>query len=388
MSEENEGVSEALGNSNNRLSSIMDFDYEPEKKLVPENEVEPDDKKPAPSNEPAKEKVKANAAKTDKPAKKESESEEETEEDEEEVEEEEEEKVESEKKKLKYKVDGEEIEGEFSDEDLSSAVSAKAANLKRLNELNIERKKIGAENTELKDTVEYVKKEMHGIRGSFEKDIEAFKKNGVVSGNPLAPIYKLLDNMGLDTASFDKAALFYFLPMAEKFSALSDEGRDLFLSRHENEWHKRKQATLKEQETQIAETRRKSDEENSALRQANLSTEQASELREELSEMGIKDITTKKVIEWHQVKPSYLRAQGIAQKVPGTNVNKIARVFIDFPDTTDEEILEQLGHKELEKKNVSQELAQSKSKTTGTKPKSKDKIEEEVDKMFGKMFRR
>ena len=388
MSEENEGVSEALGNSNNRLSSIMDLDYEPEKKLVPENEVEPDDKKPAPSNEPAKEKVKANAAKTDKPDKKESESEEETEEEEEVEEEEEEEKVESEKKKLKYKVDGEEIEGEFSDEDLSSAVSAKAANLKRLNELNVERKKIGAENTELKDTVEYVKKEMHGIRGSFEKDIEAFKKNGVVSGNPLAPIYKLLDNMGLDTASFDKAALFYFLPMAEKFSALSDEGRDLFLSRHENEWHKRKQATLKEQETQIAETRRKSDEENSALRQANLSTEQASELREELSEMGIKDITTKKVIEWHQVKPSYLRAQGIAQKVPGTNVNKIARVFIDFPDTTDEEILEQLGHKELEKKNVGQELAQSKPKTTGTKPKSKDKIEEEVDKMFGKMFRR
>jgi hypothetical protein len=371
---------ELSGDSSNRLSSIMDLDYEAPEEAI-DNKVEPDDTKPAPSNEQPKEKAKAKQPKADKDdaAEPEEESEEESEE---------EEKVESDKKKLKYKVDGEEIEEEFSDEDLAAAVSAKKASLKKINEVNIERKKYQAENASMKEEVEYVKNEMIGLRGDFEKDIESFRKNGVVSGNPLSPIYNLLDKMGLDTASFDKAALYYFLPMAEKFSALSDEGRDLFLSKHENEWHKRKQSSLEKQKTQIAEQRRKFEEDSSELRKANLSTEQAQELKDELSQMGVKELTTKKVIEWNQLKPSYLRAQDIEKKVPGTNVNKIARIFIEFPDTTDQEILEKLGYKEIEKENVSRKLAESIPKKNVPKKKSDDKVDEEVDRMFNKMFRR
>jgi len=377
---------ELSGDSSNRLSSIMNLDYETPEDNTPEEEVEPDDTKPAPSNEQPKEKVKANAAKTDKkPEPKEEES---SEEEAEEIEEEKEEKTEAEKKKLKYKVDGEEFEEEFSDEDLAAAVSAKKASLKRINEANVAIKKTQKENDQMKSEVEYVTKEMHSLRGEFQKDIESFSKNGVVNGNPLNPIYNLLDKMGLDTASFDKAALYYFLPMAEKFSALSDEGRDLFLAKHENEWHKRKQTKLQERESQIAERQRKFEEESSELKKAAISTEQAQELREELSQMGLKDVTTKKVIEWNQLKPFYTRAQAITEKVPGTNTNKIARILIEFPEATDEEMLEKLGYKEIEKEAVSRKLAESSTKKTVTKSKSDNKIDQEVDNMFNKMFRR
>lgn len=372
---------ESTGDASNRMSSIMDLDYETPETMVEDVEVETGD--PEPSNEKAAEK---------KPKVKESKKEESEEEDleEEESEEEdlEEEEEVSDKKKLKYKVDGEEFEEEFSDEDLAAAVSAKKASLKKINEANIERKKAQEEVTKARADVEYVTKEMHGLRGDFEKDIESFKKNGIVSGNPLSPIYNLLDKMGLDTASFDKAALYYFLPMAEKFSALSDEGRDLFLSRHENEWHKRKQTKLQERESQIAQDRRKFEEESSELKKSNISTEQAQELKEELSQMGVQDITAKKVIEWKQLKPSYLRAQEIAEKVPGTNVNKIARIFVEFPDTTNEEILEKLGYKELEKEKITRKLSESLPKKKSPKKESSSKVDEEVDMMFNKMFRR
>lgn len=378
------------GDNSNRISSIMNMDYETpneEDKEDREVELDQDDKKPAPSNEQPKKKEKANPAKSDKNDEEESEEKSEEEESEDEEVEEEKEEEKSDKKKLKYKVDGEEFEEEFSDEDLSSAVAAKKASLKRINEINVEKKKIQSEREELMADVDYVKNEMHGIRGSFEKDIESFKKNGVVSGNPLSPIYNLLDKMGLDTASFDKAALFYFLPMAEKFSSLSDEGRDLFLSRHENEWHKRRQTTLDTQKKQIAEEQRKFAEETSELRKANLSSEQVDSLKGELSEMGVKDITAKKVIEWNHLKPFYTRAQGIVDKVPGTNLNKIARILVEFPETTDDEILNQLGYKEVQKQEVAKKLTDGVEKKK-TKDKSENRLEEEVDSMFNKMFRR
>ena len=373
------GSVEPAGDASNRLSSIMDMEYE-SKPVEEDIEVE-DDKKPAPSDEQPKEKKKASKSKGD------SDDEDESEEDSEE-EKEVEEKKEEEKKKFKYKVDGQEEEIEATDEDIRAALSAKSANLKKLNELNVEKKQWQAKVAESEETVNYVKQEMGSLRGEFEKGIEGFKKNGVNSGNPLSPIYNLLDKMGLDTAQFDKAALFYFLPMAEKFSALSDEGKELFLSRHENEWHKRKQGSLEKQRAETAEQQRKFQEESSELRKANISTELRSELEKELSDMGVKDINHKKVIEWNQIKPSFLRAQGIAEKVPGTNVNKIAKILLEFPDTTDEEILNHLGHKELEKENVGKKLAESKPKNGQMPSKSRDKIEDEVDKMFNTMFRR
>lgn len=366
---------ETVSDASNRMSSIMDMEYETEKKSEPEVDVDIKDE-PKPSDEKPK--------KTEKKVER---KEEDDSEDEESEDDEEEEKKE-EKKKFKYKVDGEEIEEEVTDEDIKAALSAKKASLKKINELNVERKQYQAKVAEAEENVNYVKTEMHGLRSDFEKGIEAFKKTGVNSSNPIAPIYNLLDKMGLDTAQFDKAALFYFLPMAEKFSALSDEGKELFLSRHENEWHKRRQASLEKQKNETAEQQRKFQEESSELRKANISTELKSELENELSEMGVKDINYKKVIEWNALKPSYLRAQGIAEKVPGTNINKIAKILVEFPDTTDEMILEHLGYKELEKEKVSRKLAESQPKEAQRKPKTKDRMEEEVDNMFNKMFRR
>ena len=104
--------------------------------------------------------------------------------------------------------------------------------------------------------------------------------------------------------------------------------------------------------------------------------------------MGVKEVTTKKVIEWNQLKPFYLRSQAIAEKVPGTNINKIARILLEFPETTDEDMLEKLGYKELEKEKVSRKLTESLPKKGVNKKSSDEKVDKEVDDMFNKMFRR
>jgi hypothetical protein len=368
---EEQSVTKAAGGD--RLNSIMDMDYE-----VEEEDKDPEETgiksdtplavKPEPKEEKEEKEEKKPEAKETK----------------EEKEEKEERKIEAEKKKYAYKADGEDVEEELTDEEVKSRLSGSRAIQKRFTELDQQKKQVLSQKQEAEETVSYVKSEMGTIRDSFSKDIEEFKTNGMVKGNPAKSIYNLLDKMGLDTAQFEKALFFHHLPEAAKFLDMGDAERDAFLLGRENEWLRKKQDAIKGQEREVSETRAKLEQENSLKRQAGVSEELFSELKEELAaKTSLKDLKTEQVLEWHKVKPFYIRAENMAQKVQGADVHKIARILLEFPDTTDEWMLEQLGYKAQEEKKIVEKLA-----AKAPKAPAKKVVDDDRDDLFDSMRRR
>jgi hypothetical protein len=349
-----------------RINSIMDMDYD-----TAEQVEDPEDdgvKNEAPLNSKADPEEKEEKKEEKKPEPKEKEEKEEKKE---------EKKAEAEKKKYAYKADGEDVEEELTDEELKSRLSGSRAIQKRFTELDQQKKQVLQKEQEANETVNYVKSEMGSLRDSFSKDIEEFKTNGMVKGNPAKSIYNLLDKMGLDTAQFEKALFFHHLPEAAKFLDMGDAERDAFLLGRENEWLRKKQDAIKGQEREVQETRAKLEQENSLKRQAGVSEELFSELKEELAaKTNLKDLKTEQVLEWHKVKPFYTRAESMAQKVQGADVHKIARILLEFPDTTDEWMLEQLGYKAQEEKKIVDQLAAKAPKKSAVKKADDDESDE------------
>jgi hypothetical protein len=376
MSEEADVAEESTSklNGGDRLNSIMDMDYEaPEETEDPEEDGVENKTPLAAKAEPKEEKEEEKEVK--KPEAKKEEKEEKKEE---------EKKVEPEKKKYSYKADGEDVEEELTDEEVKSRLSGSRAIQKRFTELDQQKKQVLSKEKEAEETVNYVKSEMGTLRESFAKDIEEFKQNGMVKGNPAKSIYNLLDKMGLDTAQFEKALFFHHLPEAAKFLDMSDAERDSFLLGRENEWLRKKQDAIKSQEQEVRETKTKLEQENSLKRQAGVSEELFSELKEELAaKTNLKDLKTEQVLEWHKVKPFYTRAENIAEKVQGSDIHKIARILLEFPDTTDKWMLEQLGYKAQEERKIVEKL-----EAKAPKPSAKKAVDDDRDDLFDSMRRR
>lgn len=369
-------------NSGDRLSSIMDSDYE-----VEEKSVEPEDNKITDEQVPAG-KVSEDKEKKE-PVEKKEEKKEEKEEDKEEKKEEkkEEEKKIEEKKKYKYKVDGEEFEEELSDEEVSSAISGRKAIQKRFLDIDKEKKILSKERESFTADTEYVKSEMKQLRDSFETVIGDFVKTGQFNKNPVDGVYNLLDKMGLDTKEYDKALFYHFVPEVVKFLDMSEDGRDAYMLKKENGWLQKGRDKLAEQEKQTNEYRLKLESENSLKRQAGLSEESFAELKSELeTKFNLPNLNTEQIVQWSREKPSYQRAEAIAEKVPGIDTIKVAKIFLEFPDTTDDWMLEQLGYKKILETKAMEDL---KSKIPA-QPKAKRSSSEdsEEDDEFFKQFRR
>lgn len=359
----------------NRVNSIMDMDYTLNDKDKKEEEV------------PEKKELPIASSQADPVKKKEApEAEEEKEDKEEKEKKEEEKKVEAEKKKYKYKLDGKEIEEELSDEEVSAAISARGAINKRFGELGsqktaVEREKatIAQDKERFTKEVDYVKNEMSQIKQSFEADINEFKQNGFVKGNPVKSVYNLLDKMGLDASQFEKAVFFHHLPETAKFLDMNDAERDAFLLGRENEWLKKSQNAVKQREQEAAQYKATLEKENSLKRQSGVSEELFSELKEELqSRFNLGNLTTDQVLEWNKVKPFYSRAESIASKVQGADTHKIARILLEFPETTDDWMLEQLGYKQQQEKKVVDALRDKippKPKATRTTDETEEDLE-------------
>lgn len=359
-----------------RTESIMDLEDE---------EAHIEEKKPT-DEELNKDKEKTKSKKDEDSDEEDSEEEEDSED--EELEEEKEDKEDEPKngRSLKIKVDGKDQEKFYTDEELASAISAKEASLKRFNEVDKKNKDLEKREKEFTTKYDFVKKELSDTRSSFENLINDFVQNKKVTSNPLNSVYNLLDKMGLDTAQFDKAVLYHHIPIVAKFLDMTDEGRELFLTRHENEWHKRKTAVNEKEFKRVADYEAKLKEDNSKINQAGLTTEDVQSISEELSQMGIKDVTLDKVIEWKQLKPIYKRAENIASKIGKSDMtNKIANLLASFPDFTDEELLNNLGYKEAKKKELDDKI-RTKGKPSVRK---ESKVEDaEIDEMFSSMFQR
>jgi hypothetical protein len=366
-----------------RVKSIMDSDYEQkDESIEPEDKKIMDDQTPSSKPEDKKEKKEPKSDKKD-----EKEDEEKGEKEDKEEEKKEEEKKADEKKKYKYKVDGVEIEEELSDEEVASAISGRKAIQKRFLEIDKEKKSVQKERETFNKDFEYVKSELGTLRSSFEDVISDFTKTGQVNKNPVDGVYNLLDKMGLDTKEYDKALFFHFIPEVAKFMDMDENGREAYLLKKENGWLQKGRDKLAEKEHQANEYRSKLESENSLKRQAGLSEESFTELKEELeTKHGLQNLTTEQVVQWNSERPFYNRAEAIAEKVPGVDVIKVAKILLEFPETTDEWMLEQFGYKQiLEKKAMSELKGKIPPKPSAKKVTSEDT---EEDEEFFKQFRR
>lgn len=363
--------------SSDRMNSLMDMEYEEEKE---DKSVEPEDNKLKSEITPSSGDVKPEKKEEKKTDKKEEEKKDDKEE------KKEEEKKEVEKKKYKYKVDGQEIEEELSDEEVNSAISGRKAIDKRFAEINREKTQIKKEKESFQKDYEYVKNEMASVKDSFASVIEDFKKTGTVNKNPVDGMYNLLDKMGLDTKEYDKALFYHFVPQVAKFLDMDDTGREAFLLRKENEWFQKDRDKLTKKEQETSEYRTKLEQENSLKRQNGISEEQFSELRDELeTRFGLENLNTEQVIQWSKERPSYTRAENIAKLVPGADIVKVARILLEFPETTDEWMLEQLGYKEAKQKQV---LEQIKDKIPAKRASNQSVDDDDENDDLFKQFRR
>lgn len=353
-----------------RISSIMDMDYDDEEEKNPA-EPEKEDKKEHP--------LKAKAA----PQSEEDEEEEEVKEEKKEVKKKEEEVPA--KKKYQYKSDGEDVEEELSDEELNGRLSGSRAIQKRFTELDQQKKTHAKELESFKKDFDYVKNEMLGIKEGFSSVVDEFKRTGIVKGNPIEPVYNLLDKMGIDISEFEKAVFFHMLPESGKYLDMDDTGRNAYMLEHENKWLKKNQNAVKERQQETLKYQESLKQENSLKRQAGVSEEQFSELRDELeSRFGLDKLTTEQVLEWGKAKPFYARSEEIVKKVGKGDVNKIARILLEFPETTDEWMLDQLGYKQVKEKEVEKKLLDK----LPPKVKSATQDDDEADELFKKFRRR
>lgn len=361
--------------SGDRLSSIMDSDYDrsDEKSNEPEENGIEDDQ--IPSSEKPKEKK---SDKEEDDLKEKSEDKEKKDDDLK--------KVEPEKKKIKYKVDGQEIEEEVTEQDLINDFSGRKAIQKRFNEIDAKNKEYVKKEQALESERNWLKKEMQDVRSSFSGAIDEFIKTGIVKQNPIDGIYNLLDKMGLDSKEYDKMLYSHFVPEVAKFLDLDEVGREAFMLKRENDWYKKGQSKLEENNRQTAEAQRKLSEENSLKRQAGISEEQFNELKSELEDKyDLQGLNTEQVLQWAKEKPAYNRAESIAEKVPGIDIVKVAKILLEFPDTTDDWMLEQLGYKKV----VENKLLNDLKDKIPAKPRAKKGTDEEDEdyEMF-KQFRR
>jgi hypothetical protein len=379
MDTEDESSSEPSGQATggDRMSSIMEDDYE----TVDDSAGEPEDNQIKDDPIPSSDKPKEEKEKKEKKEKKEGEEEEE----EEEKEEKKEEPKPTDKKKIKFKVDGQEVEEEVSEQDLINNYSGQKAIQKRFLEIDRSKKELAQERDGFTKEFDYVKQEMQDVRASFSTVLEDFQKTGRISGNPLDGVFNLLDNMGLDTKEYDKLLFSHYIPEVARFLEMDENGREAFVLKKENDWLRKGSDKIESQKKQNAEERRKLEEENSLKRQNGVSEESFNELKNELAErFNLQNLNTEQVIQWSKEKPAYTRAESIVEKVPGVDVVKIAKILLEFPDTTDEWMLEQLGYKQILEKRASEEL---KNKIP-PKPSQKKSMDDDEDDELFKQFRR
>ena len=307
-----------------------------------------------------------------------------------EEEEKEEKKPESNKKKVKYKMDGQEIEEEVDEQELINSYSGQKAIQKRFTELDQKTKAWQKEKQQTEEYVKNVDNYIGGIKNHFEGVLQSFSQ-GKVSENITEPIFDMVDKLGLDAQQLDKALFYHYIPVVAQFLDMDDNQRDAFFVKKENDWLKKKQNQVGERERQTQEYQKRIAEENSLKRQAGVSEEQFAELQSELVDkfgMDPKELNAQKVIQWAKEKPSYDRADQLVQTAGKGDVFKVAALLVEFPDVTDEEILNSLGYKEKRKEKLKEELAGKLDTKSAPKKTDRQKQLEEMALEKFKNYRR
>lgn len=233
-----------------RVNSIMNMDYDSDD----EETADPEDTGIKKGDAIPKVEKKEEQKEEKEPAKEE-------EKEEKEEKEEEPKKEGPEKKLVKYKVDGQEFEEEVTEQDLINSYSGQKALQKRFTEFDKTKKEFEKEKERVVANHNYILDEVGQIEDGFKQIVKEFNELGYTKSDPVGVVYNLLDKMNIDPASYEKALFFHMIPQVHSFLEMSDEGRDAFLLKKENEWFHKKQHKLVEGQRanseQKKETRRR-----------------------------------------------------------------------------------------------------------------------------------
>lgn len=255
-------------------------------------------------------------------------------------------------KKFKVKVDGQDTDVTL--EELMNGYSGKQAISKRFTELDKEKKTFQKDKEQILADQKYIQKEVQDLKGSFAVAIEEFKKNGFNTKNPLESLDTLLDRLGVDSYHFNRAAFEYNLPEYEKYLEMSDIERDAYFVKKENEFFKKKEKSFEERTHKAQSEQERQRKEFDLIKRSGLSIESYNTHFDELEALGAEDLSAEKVLEFAKVKPIFDKAGDIVSKTSKANdialIQDVSKILLEFPNTTEEEIIEHIEGKAAVKK--------------------------------------
>ena len=290
--------------------------------------------------------------------------------------------------KHKVKVDGQEQEVELSE--LLSSYSSKQANARRFSDLDVEKKTFEKEKAQNVADIQNVQREVSELKGGFENILNEYSKNGYIYSNPATIVHQLLDKLGLNSNHFERAMFEYNLPEYARFFEMGEVEQDAYFAKKENEYLRGKDKTFSERTQSAQAENERQRKEFSIIKNAGLTVESYNELYGILEGLGDSDINAEKIVNFAKVKPIIDKANDIVKRTSRSGdsdlINKVSNLLMQFPNTTDEEIIEEIeGIKE--EKRVMESLKDKEQFNTKVRP-SKSSDDDDFDMEFFKSIRR
>ena len=242
---------------------------------------------------------------------------------------------------VKVKVNG--VEKEVPLQDVINSYSGQQEIQRRFTEFDKTKKAFEAEKTELVKFNEYAKNEMSTVKSEFETLVRQYETSGAIEKDPLGAISQLLDKMGINSNTYNRALFEHMIPEYVKFFNMTDTERDAYFVRKENDYLRKRDQSINERSQQLKTQEEKRQKEFQLIRENGLDDVQYESIRNELLDAGAKDLAVEQVLEYAKQKPTLERVVKISEEakldLSDQRIAKIKEILIRFPETTDEEIL-------------------------------------------------
>jgi len=272
-------------------------------------------------------------------------------------------------------------------QDLLNSYSGQQEIQRRFTEFDKQKKSWESQTAQEKQFTNFVQQEYSGLREDLSALVSQYQKAGYVEKNPLQVVNQLLDKMGINSNLFERALFEHQLPDYANYFNMSDVEREAFYTKKENEFLRKKEQSFSERDQQVKFQEEKRRKDYELITSAGLDSVKYQESFKELSDAGINDITPEKVVDYVKQKPLLDRIVDVfnqaGQNAVGDERARIVhKLLTEFPDTTNEEILEYLSPEKVALKKA-QILNQKGVKTPKAPPqKSEDKEMEELLNWF------
>ena len=283
---------------------------------------------------------------------------------------------------FKVKVNG--IEKEVPLQDLLNSYSGQQEIQRRFTEFDKQKKSFEKDMAQEREFTNFVKNEYGEFKQFINSMVNQYENTGYVDKNPLTVVNQLLDKMGINSNLFEKALFEHMLPDYANYFNMSDVEREAFYTKKENEYLRKKEQSFAErdQQSKLHEEKRRKDFE--LITNAGLDSVKYESLAKEMSDAGFKDLTPEMVVDYAQQKPLLDRIVTVFNEaglnaIGDERAKIVHKLLKEFPNTTNEEILEYLSPEKMALKKA-QVLNQKGTKVPKAAPqKSEDK---ELDDML------